>query len=709
MKLGRLPKEVSGSGAAIVGRPLRLPNAGEAPALQSSAAIRKRFSAIAPLRASRPLSAVATAPLVAMFCGLGLATAPLFSRVAGWALAAFVVACVTRLHLNRRAARLPSLALKVVLFGASAGAIAMTYGTMLGIEPGLTILLVLVALKVVETNGERDFQVLALLGYFLCLCALFFSQDLLLWLYVGLVFALLSAAVIRFHSGAGGAWRPIRTALALTLQAAPIVALLFVFFPRTSSGFRFQFSRSLLGTAGMSDRLSPGSVASLALNEDIAFRVEFPDGNTPPISQMYWRGPVLWRGDGLTWIAGPPLPLERRTGQLGGPAIRQQISLQPHGGRWIFALDRPLGDSPRFEIQPGGFLLNARPVFSTLHYPIVSRPDNHELTLPIEQMRAALAAPPLAPSPRVAALIREWKTDAANGREIVDRALRHFHVEKFSYSLNPGSYGENALDEFLFERRIGFCEHYAAAFATLMRLAGLPARVVLGYHGGELNRLGKYVIVRQSDAHAWAEVWLQGAGWQRVDPTEVIAPDRISSGLASYLQTRGNALDPSAAGDSDAARGWRDLTRELNLAWDNINYQWELRVLNFDEDNQRAFLVQLGFAAIQWIPLAFITLTAIAGVLALISAWLRRPGRPRRDEAGRAWAEFCRRLAAAGVRREPWEGPRHFGDRAAAQLAPSRDGILRVTDLYSRIRYSPAPPAPRELLDAVRGLELKKK
>jgi len=659
-------------------------------------------------RPSRPLSAVATAPLVIMFCCLALAVAPLFSRVASWALAAFLIAGLTRLHLNRRAARLPSLALKVVLFGSAAGAIAATYGTMVGIEPGLTILVVLVALKMIEANGERDFQVLALLGYFLCLCALFFSQDLLLWLYVGAVFALLSAALIRFHSAPRSAWRPVRTALALTLQAVPIIALLFVFFPRSSSGFRFQFNRSLLGSSGMSDRLSPGSVAALALSEDIAFRVEFPDGATPSISQMYWRGPVLWRGDGLTWVAGPPLPLERRTGQLGGPGIRQQISLQPHGGRWIFALDRPLADTPRFEIQPGGYLLNSRPIFGTLRYDVVSRPENHELTLPAEQMRAALA-PAVRPSPRIAALVAEWRRDAADGREIVDRALRHFHVEKFSYSLNPGTYGDGALEEFLFERRIGFCEHYAAAFASLMRAAGLPARVVLGYHGGELNRLGRYMIVRQSDAHAWAEVWLQGSGWLRVDPTEVIAPDRISSGLASYLQTRGDGLDSATGGDSDAARGWRDLSRELGLAWDNINYQWEQRVLNFDEDNQRAFLVQLGFATSQWIPLAFITLTAIGGVLVLVSAWLRRPGRSHRDEAGRAWTEFCARIATAGVRREAWEGPQHFGQRAAAQLEESRDGILRVTDLYSRIRYSPTPPAPAELRAAVRELALEKK
>ncbi len=661
------------------------------------------------LRPSRALSAIATVPLVGMCVCLVLAAAPLFSQVAGWATAMMVAAGAARLHMNRRAAHLPSLPLKVLLFGLSAGGIALTYGSMVGIEPGLTILIVLVSLKVIETNGERDFQVLTLLGYFLCLCTLFFSQDLLLWLYVGVVFMLLTATLVRFHRGvnARGWAAPVWLSARLLVQALPIVAVLFLFFPRTATGFRFQFARSLMGAAGMSDRLAPGSVSSLALSNDIAFRVDFPDGNAPPISQMYWRGAVLWRGDGLTWVAGPRLPTERR-GQLAGPAIRQRISLQPHGGRWIFALDRPSGDFTKFEYMPGGFLVGSRLIFNPLHYEVVSNSENRELSLPVEQMRAAVA-PALwpSPSPKVLALVESWKRGASTGREIVERALHHFHEEKFIYTLNPGGYGEDGLEDFLFTRRKGFCEHYAAAFATLMRVAGLPSRVVIGYHGGEPNRLGNYVIVRQSDAHAWAEVWLQDTGWVRVDPTEVVAPDRISSGLASFLETRGAEGDASGANDSDTVIGWRDLMRELRLAWDSINYQWDLRVLNFDEENQSVFLATLGFASGNpWPAAAFSAVLVITLALSVIALWLRRPGRRPQDEAGGAWAEFCGALAVAGVERHPSEGPMRFGQRAAAQLAEHRAAILRVADLYTRLRYSAAPPHPHELSDAVREVRV---
>jgi transglutaminase-like putative cysteine protease len=656
-------------------------------------------------RPSRPLSAVATAPLVGMYACLLLAAAPLFSRAAGWTTGLLVIAGAVRMHLNRRAARLPSLALKIVLFGLGAAGIALSYGSMVGIEPGLSILLVLIALKLIETNGERDFQVLTLLGYFLCLCALFFAQDLLLWLYVAAVFVLLTAILVRFHRGAApGGWaHPVRVSATLLAQALPIIVLLFLFFPRSSTGFRFQFSRSLLNSGGMTDHLSPGSIASLAPNDEIAFRVDFPDGNAPPIAQMYWRAAVLWRGDGLTWVSGPPLPLERRAGQFAGPEIRQRISLQPHGGRWIFALDRPIDQSPKFDFMPGGYLLNPRLIFNQLRYEVVSRPENHELSLPVEQMRAALA-PAMRPSPQALALVAGWQLGASDGQEIVQRALRYFHEEKFSYSLEPGTYADDALDDFLFTRRVGFCEHYAAAFAALMRAAGLPSRVVIGYHGGELNRLGNYVIVRQSDAHAWTEVWLPENGWLRVDPTEVIAPERISSGLASFLQTHGADGSQVATNAGRAASGWRDFVRDTRLAWDSINYQWELRVLNFDEGEQKTFFAWIGLPAGDWSVALIVIVVAVGVALFLIALWLRRPGRLAQDEAGQVWSEFCRALALAGVAREPWEGPLRFGERAAEKFSENREGILHVAGLYARLRYAAQPPGIDEFSAAVRAL-----
>jgi transglutaminase-like putative cysteine protease len=662
------------------------------------------------LTGPRLTSVIETTPLVGVVIGLVLGTVPLASRLAGWVLALFLGCCLARLVMNRPASRLPSLPVKLMMFALGVGGVGLTYGSMLGIDPGLSILVVLISLKLIEANGERDFHVLALLGYFLALCDLFFSQDLLAWLYVALTVVLLTATLVRFHRGADIASYRRSTVLALALfaQALPLAALLFLFFPRVYGGLRFQFSQSLLGTGGMSDRLSPGSVASLALSDEIVFRADFPDGSIPSMSAMYWRGGVLWRGEGLTWVLGPHLNPERRVGHLGGAGVRQRISLLPHGARWLFALDRPASEVRGAIYQPGGYLQSRQIITSQFRYEVVSRPDNREGVLPPDQ-RVESIRPPSTIPPRVQALVADWKKQYREPGEIVDAALHHFRRERFSYTLDPGTYLDaTALDTFLFERREGFCEHYAAAFATLMRVAGIPSRVIIGYHGGEFNALGKYVIVRQSDAHAWCEVWFKDGGWQRVDPTDMIAPERISAGLASYLATRAAQDNPNAPERSLTATGWNELQREIQrdfrLLWDSINYQWDLRVLNFDEETQRNFLFSLGLGTASWPEILIWVIVAIVLLLAVLAMGLRFVGRAGGDKVGRAYARFCNALDRAGLRREPWEGPQHFGERAATRFTSQAEVIQQVTTLYIQLRYGTPAGEPGALVQAVRRL-----
>ena len=656
-------------------------------------------------RQSRFSSSVPTAPLAGMIVALVGAVVPLIGKIANWVVVGFLVACVARLAFNRPGARLPSLSVKLLFFVLGVGGVAVTYGTPLGIEPGFSILVALVALKLIEANGPRDIHVLALLGFFLALCDLFFSQDLIRWLYVAAILLLLVATLVRFHRGGGAGSYPRSAWFAgkLLAQSLPIAALLFLFFPRIYGGVRFQFGQSLLNSSGMSDRLSPGSVSAMAMNSEIAFRADFPDGNIPPVSAMYWRGVVLWRGEGLTWVLGPFLSQERRSGQLSGPGIRQRIILQPHGGRWLFALDRPASDLRGARYQPGDVLQSNRTIISRFHYEVVSRPENREATLPGDQRVAALHLPAHI-SPRVRALVDTWKTGQAKPEQIIEAAGHYFRHEHFVYTLQPGTYGDTVgLEEFLFERRQGFCEHYAAAFATLMRIAGIPSRVVIGYHGGEFNSLGKYVIVRQADSHAWCEVWLKDIGWYRVDPTEMIAPDRISTNFASYLETHAAQTDPDSAQRSLTATGWRAMQHDLQLTWDSINYQWDLHVLNFDEDAQTNFLLALGLGSTSWVEILFWILIVVALFVAALSYLLRR-SRGRVDKIARGYAGFCRALARAGLPREPWEGARHFGARAAQRFPEQATLIERISTLYVDLRYGPAKPDPQPFLAAVRRL-----
>jgi transglutaminase-like putative cysteine protease len=655
-------------------------------------------------RQSRYSSNVATLPLIGMVLALVAAIIPLAEKIAGWVLLGFLGACIARVLLNRPGARLPSVPVKLLLFAGSVGGVALSYGSPVGIEPGFSILVALVGLKLIEANGPRDFHVLAMLGFFLALCDLFFSQDLIRWLYIGAIVLLVLATLVRFHRGAASrysssAWFAVK----LIVQSIPIAALLFLFFPRVYGGFRFQFSQSLMNIGGMSDRLSPGSVSSMALNNAVVFRADFPDGNIPPISAMYWRGGVLWRGDGLTWV--PVLFFlrnEYHAGPMSGAPIRQRISLQPHGGRWLFALDRPV-ELRGANYLPGGVLQSKRTILSRFRYEVLSRPNDRETTLPRDQREAALQLPAYI-DPRVKALVESWKAGNARPEQIIDAATLYFHREHFVYTLQPGGYNDrDGLGEFLFERRQGFCEHYAAAFATLMRVAGIPSRIVIGYHGGEFNSLGQYVIVRQSDAHAWCEVWLKDSGWERVDPTDVIAPDRISSSLASYLESHAPQNDAGAADRSLAATGWREIRHDFQLAWDSVNYQWDLHILNFDEEAQTNFLMSLGLGSLSWTDILFWVLIVTALFVAMLSYFLRRTREPV-DKVAKGYAGFCHALARAGLPREPWEGAQHFAARAAERFPEQAPVIERISSLYIALRYGRGAADARPFLAAVRHL-----
>ena len=649
-------------------------------------------------------STLPTGPLSGVCLGLVLAAAPVFDRVAPWAIAIFAAAILLRLLVNRLHLRLPAVPLKIALLAIGLGGIAFSYGGLIGIEPGLGVLLILISLKLLETNTVRDFQVLVLLGWLLGLCGLFFSQDLTRWLYVGAVGLLLVASLVAFHRAAerGGVVKSFGIALKLVAQALPVVVVLFLLFPRSRGDFRFQFSRSVVGVTGMSDRLSPGSFASLTQNSGIAFRADFPDGNVPPFSQLYWRGAVLWRGDGMTWVRGSPNMLrEDRAGNLGGVAVRQRIVLEPHGQRWLFALDRPAIGVRDSTFEAGGFLQSTHPIVTPLRYDIISRPDNHETGLLPEHRVEALSKPSHI-SAQVQQLVDAWRAGGASDREVVDDAMRYFRKENFIYTLEPQTYGSDTLTEFLFQRRSGFCEHYAASFAALMRIAGIPARVVIGYHGGEYNRIGNYVLVRQLDAHAWAEVWMKGEGWLRVDPTNAIAPDRISSGSESFLQSR--ALADNAAGSSTSAAGLREMLREARLAWDNIKYQWDLRVVNYDEDAQRTFfnLAGLGdFAP----PLVVLWMAILALLLFALLGWLLSLARRERVEPlVRDYRRFCGALAKAGIAREPWEGPQDFAARAAGECPQQAPAIRDAAALYIAARYARAEDSEAVFRRAVRAL-----
>jgi transglutaminase-like putative cysteine protease len=415
---------------------------------------------------------------------------------------------------------------------------------------------------------------------------------------------------------------------------------------------------------------------------------------------LYWRGMVLWDGTGLNWERGGPVRAELAPTVLEGDPIRQHIMLEPYGDTWLFALDRPASRVSEAVYETGGGLRRQKPFYTRIGYDIESRPGNRQVELPADERKAA-SRTPIHISPAVLELAESLRFNAPTDLAVINRALNFFRVSGFVYSLSPGTYGSPELDEFLFKRRIGFCEHYAAAFASLMRLAGIPARVVIGYQGGEFNEIGHYLIVRQSDAHAWCEVHVEGQGWRRVDPTSVIAPDRVNAGLQGYLETSESARSPMAQAVSSAV--WRDLQRRARLYWSNLAYQWNLRVLSFDRDTQRSFFASFGFINFSDYNLATALMFGTVLMLGGLLVWLRRtPPAALGDPAHRWYARYCRRLARSGLVRRPAEGPLGFAERAAAFCPPLAPAFREVGRLYAGLRYSAQPPRLRELIRAIR-------
>ena len=634
-------------------------------------------------------------PLLWLAGALLFTLPPMFGSLVRWVPCVFLLALAMKFWMEPKGYRLRSAMLKVMLAAAAVLAILASYGSMKGVEPSISLLVVLVSLKVLEAHTAREFQVMVLMGWVLCLCGFFLSQDFVIALSILTAFALLLVALIQFYRGLspGTFWPPLRTACKILIQAAPLVVLLFVLFPRTTTGFRFDFRAVGSAGTGFSDRLSPGSIAALVNFSDIAFRAEFPGSTAAPPGSMYWRGAVMWHCDGMEWRAPyVPVSISHSVRQSPrGNTIRQRITLVPHGARWMFALDRPFEVPPGAILARGNYLWSVQTIRKARRYEVVSSVGVAGKELTPGERREALEVPRTI-SPAVRELAQSWTTPNTNPRAIVNSALQYFGTQGFGYSLSPGEYGKNDLEQFLFRRRVGFCEHYAATFATLMRLAGIPARVVVGYLGGEYNDLGHFVLVRQADAHAWCEVWLPESGWTRVDPTTAVAPGRASLDLISFLE-RG-----SASGQMDARRSAfvtrlarSALFTDIRLAWETLGYEWDTRILAYDADVQDVMLNSIGLANRRPFVL-IIEILIVAIALLIYFAWMQFRTRSRADRVKALYERFCQKAAHLGVPRDPWEGPSHFSRRAALLLPDESERIRQISNTYIALRYAPESP-----------------
>jgi len=622
--------------------------------------------------------------LLRLLAVLLLVIAPHLWRLPWWEGVAVVSLVLWRGLASSRQWGLPPRTLKLVLAIAAFIGVYSVFGRVTGQNAGIALLVLMLALKLTEMRSRRDVMVVVFLMYFLLATHFLYSQEMWTILYLFMsVIAITSVLVDVHHPGEP---LPLRTSLRLggrlILHSLPLMVLFFVLFPRIPGPIWGLPADAGPTRSGLSDSMTPGDISSLILSSEIAFRVRF-EGAPPAKKLLYWRGPVFREFNGRSWNQSTQDLLDRTwpVAELSGEPTRYEITLEPMRNRWLFALDLP---DPR--------QLPAQSRIDRMATVIVEAPTIERRLIRWASFTSYVLEPELRPrdrerdtrlppgsNPRAVALAQSWRTQGLGDAQVVDAALTMFREQPFFYTLEPPRLGTHSADEFIFDTRRGFCEHYSSAFAVLMRAAGVPTRVVTGYQGMEANAYGGYYLVRQSDAHAWNEVWLEGRGWVRVDPTSMIPPSRIES----------SALEAMAGNEAREGLGGLERAKYLLEArWDWANARWNEWVLGYGPEMQKEFLSHFGIERQRQMLLV---LTAGITVALLLVGWvaIRRAIPPRITErALLLWRAAARRLAKSGYVQRPDEGPRDFVERVVEREPALFEPLHTALDAYLRLRYA---------------------
>jgi protein-glutamine gamma-glutamyltransferase len=636
---------------------------------------------------------------------IALIVLPQVANLPWWCSTLTAIVLLWRGTLALQGRPLPGKWWRISLLALTLVATFSTHRTLLGRDAGVTLLVILLALKTLELRARRDAFVVFFLGFFTMLTNFFYSQSLLTAFAMLLALLGLLTALVNAHMPVGKPplVQAARTAGWMALFGAPIMLVLFMLFPRMAPLWGTP-NETPTGRTGLSNTMKVGTIAELAQDDAIAARIHFDDGRVPPRAALYFRGPVLTQFDGREWTAAPAfargfMPQNLR---VQGPGIGYEVTLEPSNRPALLTLDaapaRP--ELPGYEVFGSADLqwLASRPVIDLVRYRATSYIQFQSgPTRRISALQADLALPP-GSNPRTVALAAEMRADpqlaGAGTPQLVQAVLERLRTGGYVYTLEPGVFGDDTADEFWFDRKAGFCEHIASAFVVLMRALDIPARIVTGYQGGEMNSVDNYWVLRHSDAHAWAEVWEEGIGWVRVDPTGSVAPERVG-------QLRRLAPEPGLIAGAIGAMNpsfTYDL-QQLHAAWDAVNNAWNQRVLNYTQRRQLDLLKSLGFDAPSLQDLATVLFALLAAVSLAGAGWTLWE-RTRRDPWLRLLARARARLERAGIALPETASPRQMASRLSARFGPAaqpaHDWLLRLeAQRYAR--------DPAEALSALRA------
>lgn len=603
-----------------------------------------------------------------------------------WLIGVWLGCAAWRVQVFRMRWPFPNAWVKAALMIGSGFAVYLSRGGLVGLDAAVALLITAFILKLLEVRTRRDALVLIFLGFFTVVTSYLFADSLLAALYSLLpVLALLAALVGLQQSGfAREPLAPLKLASKLLAQAIPLMLLLFVLFPRLEPLWSLPQPKDK-GTTGLSSSMTPGDLAELGQSAALAFRARF-DGAIPAQSQLYWRALTLPNFDGRSWSISERFEASEPQWQAQGESISYSIIMQPSTQPWLFSLD--VGSSEQEDIRlMNDFRLQRRtPVNRTYQYQATSWPQALRQPQLNQRQQQEFLQLPRTGNQQTRDWAQRLRGQYHDDDALVSALLRHFNQEPYHYTLKPPLLGRDSVDEFLFSSLRGFCAHYAGAMVFTLRAAGIPARVVAGYQGGEINQAGQFVQVRQFDAHAWVEYWQRGQGWRSVDPTFEVAPERIERGLQEALQDESELFQ----GDIFSPLRYQHIAwvNQLRMSWENLNHSWQTKILGYQRDSQQAWLKQW-FGKVDWQVLGLTLVASAALIIALIVLWMFKPWQRQTDPVQRVLNHFQRVMRRRGFNRETGEGLRDFYQRIHQQLPESQQQAVRVfIETYEQQQYA---------------------
>lgn len=584
----------------------------------------------------------------------------------------------------------PGKLVQTLIIFVSSITVLYAYGHIFGQKPGIALVILMTTLKLFETKTTRDCYIVIYCAFFIIASNFFHSQSIWLIFYVFLIVVILVAILIDLSDRLNTV--PFKNRLTMSTRfvfyAMPLMLVLFVLFPRIPGSLWGVPDDAYSTRSGLSNEMSPGSINKLISSYAIAFRVKF-ENNIPPHNQLYWRGTVLSSYDGKTWrqnFSPRSAQAHLRYDKNNDNTFHYTVTLEPTNLNWLLSLEQPEAykkpeSGQQYNVNREAMLTTSNKIINVINYTVTSNTNaRNEALFAQESYKNRLL--PVNKNQKTVALARElFRSSGGDRQRYINTVLAHFHTNDFVYTLNPDLLGPDAMDDFLFNSRRGFCEHYASAFTYLMRAAGIPARVVVGYQGGKMNPLDDYMIVRQSDAHAWSEVWFNGH-WQRIDPTSAVSPERIELGILN-AGLENNRLPIILMSNST-------LLKNMAYLYDSFQNNWNQWVIGFDHKKQNDLLRSLGLKDATVSNLILLLVLFLSISVAIISWFLFTHNSVEKDRIQHYYNLFCLKLDRQGLQRRLDEGPVDFENRInkERQLSKNtRHDMAFIFKAYRTLHY----------------------